>query len=263
MSKEMLKLGAKSSTVVTLQNYLIQLGYRISNDGAFGPATLKAVKDFQASRGLDSDGIVGAQTWLTLSKVNANQTEDLAEYVKTAKYLGVKVAAIRAVDAVESASDGFLKDGRPKILFERHWFYRKLKAKGFDVVTLAKSNPNLVHSTPGGYLGGVKEHQRLASAIDIDPDSALESCSWGSFQIMGFHWKSLGYHSVTELVMDLSKNDSTQLKVFAKFIKKDPNLLKALKLTDWASFAKYYNGPNYAINKYDIKLAEAYTRFNV
>jgi hypothetical protein len=31
-----------------------------------------------------------------------------------------------------------------------------------------------------------------------------------------------------------------------------------LKAKDWAKFAKLYNGPNYAINKYDIKLEAAY-----
>jgi hypothetical protein len=38
--------------------------------------------------------------------------------------LGIGEAEMRAVLAVESLGSGFLADGRPKILFERHWFHR-------------------------------------------------------------------------------------------------------------------------------------------
>jgi hypothetical protein len=39
-------------------------------------------------------------------------------------------------------------------------------------------------------------------------------------------------------------------------------LLAALQSHDWAAFAKGYNGPGYAKNAYDVKLAEAYERFS-
>ncbi|NBT89135.1 MAG: DUF3380 domain-containing protein, partial [Flavobacteriaceae bacterium] len=35
-----------------------------------------------------------------------------------------------------------------------------------------------------------------------------------------------------------------------------------LKAKDWAGFAKGYNGPAYAKNAYDTKLAGAYANFN-
>lgn len=41
-----------------------------------------------------------------------------------AKRLGVDVPTVRAVAEVESNGVGFLPDGRPKILFERHIFSR-------------------------------------------------------------------------------------------------------------------------------------------
>ena len=38
-------------------------------------------------------------------------------------------------------------------------------------------------------------------------------------------------------------------------------LLRLLQVKDWASFAAGYNGPAYAQNRYDVKLAEAYRKY--
>lgn len=43
-----------------------KFGYNIAVDGIFGPATANAVKDFQTSKGLSADGIVGPLTWQKL-----------------------------------------------------------------------------------------------------------------------------------------------------------------------------------------------------
>ncbi len=42
------------------------------------------------------------------------------------------------------------------------------------------------------------------------------------------------------------------------FIKSYPNMYRALKEKDWATFARYYNGKNYHQFSYDIKLNAAY-----
>jgi peptidoglycan hydrolase-like protein with peptidoglycan-binding domain len=46
-----------------LQQLLQARGFNVAVDGIFGPATEGAVKDFQQSKGLAADGIVGPQTW--------------------------------------------------------------------------------------------------------------------------------------------------------------------------------------------------------
>lgn len=43
-----------------------KFGYNITVDGIFGPDTANAVKNFQTSKGLTSDGIVGPNTWQRL-----------------------------------------------------------------------------------------------------------------------------------------------------------------------------------------------------
>jgi len=44
------------------------------------------------------------------------------QFSTSAKSLNVEVASIKAVAEVESSGDGFLADGKPKILFEPHIF---------------------------------------------------------------------------------------------------------------------------------------------
>ena len=53
----------------TLQRLLKSMGYyKMDIDGSFGNGTKCAVEDFQAERGLDSDGVVGKNTWSELLK---------------------------------------------------------------------------------------------------------------------------------------------------------------------------------------------------
>ncbi|WP_458788450.1 peptidoglycan-binding domain-containing protein, partial [Vallitalea sediminicola] len=58
------KKGDSGSNVTSLQYLLKSKGYNLSADGIFGSGTKSIVKNFQASNGLVSDGIVGEQTWL-------------------------------------------------------------------------------------------------------------------------------------------------------------------------------------------------------
>ncbi len=64
-----MKLGDSGSNVAALQSALGSKGYKIVVDGSFGPATEKAVKDFQKANGLDSDGIAGPATMAKLNPV--------------------------------------------------------------------------------------------------------------------------------------------------------------------------------------------------
>lgn len=178
------------------------------------------------------------------------------DYRNAASVLGVEVAAVKAVTKVESRGSGFLPSGEPKILFERHWMYKLLKAKGITPVVSDVCNPSA-----GGYQGGAAEHLRLNRAVQIDRECALQSASWGLFQIMGFHWKALGYASVQKFVNDQYDSEAKQLGTFVKFLQVNPGMIAALKTKDWAKFARLYNGPDYASNSYDSKLATAYKEF--
>lgn len=68
-----IKQGNKGNTVKSLQILLIGYGYSCGKcgvDGDFGSGTLAAVKNYQKSKGLTVDGIVGPTTWNKLLGVN-------------------------------------------------------------------------------------------------------------------------------------------------------------------------------------------------
>lgn len=179
------------------------------------------------------------------------------DYKQAASLLSVEPACIKAVTKVESRGSGFLSSGEPVILFERHWMYKLLKAKtGKEPPLNEVCNPKA-----GGYQGWAAEHIRLNTAVMIDRECALQSASWGLFQIMGFHWKALGFASLQQFINAQYKSEAAQLDTFVRFLKINPTMLAALRVKDWSKFAKLYNGPSYAINKYDEKLAEAYASF--
>lgn len=58
--------GDQGQDVVAIQARLNALGYEIVADGDYGPATVNAVKAFQRDRGLESDGVIGSQTYRAL-----------------------------------------------------------------------------------------------------------------------------------------------------------------------------------------------------
>lgn len=62
-----LKKGAQGNITKLLQEKLVKLGYSTNGiDGIFGSGTYSAVREFQKTRGLSIDGIVGQNTWRKL-----------------------------------------------------------------------------------------------------------------------------------------------------------------------------------------------------
>lgn len=185
------------------------------------------------------------------------------DLLTVAEYLGVELAVIKAVNEVESSGQGF-SGNKPKILFEGHVFWRRLEKHGLDPKSLVHGNENILHKkwTREHYFGGAREHERLDKAKKIHENAALESASWGLFQIMGYHWESLGYKSVKDFVKLMNKSEGEHIKAFGRFIVAN-NLSKYLKSLDWANFARCYNGPGYKENKYDEKLKRAYNKYKI
>jgi hypothetical protein len=175
------------------------------------------------------------------------------DFENAANDLGCDVAAVKAVSAVESRGSGFLPDGRPVVLFERHLFSRISKRK-YD-----KSNPDISNPKPGGYEGGKDEWDRLAKAMILDREAALMSASWGKFQILGQNYLVCGFRSVEEFVAAMSEDEANQLSAFVNFVRGN-GLDDELQRHDWAGFARGYNGASYRKNAYDKKLAAAYLK---
>ncbi|WP_149945245.1 N-acetylmuramidase family protein [Acinetobacter baumannii] len=191
--------------------------------------------------------------------MNTKLTE--SQIAEQAKSLGVEPAALQAVIDVECKGSGFNQDGTPVILFERHVMRQRLIANHsgntYAADQVMAKRPDLCSKTPGGYGLYSQQHAKLNDAAKYDRTSALESCSWGIGQVMGYHWQSLGYPSLQAFINAMYKDEASQLEAMCRFIKVN-GLVNALKNKDWKAFARGYNGPAYAKNSYDIKLANAY-----
>jgi len=263
---ELILIGHSGYDVRVLQKQLQAAGYDVTViDGDFGAETDAAVRAFQRDHKLIDDGIVGPKTWAALLRQDTGIFLGNDHIAEAADLLDVDTAAIHAVREVESRGNGFLPDGRVVILYERHIMRRRLLANGFsraDVAALCARYPGLINKTPGGYRGLSAEHFRLGNAMKIHEQSAMESCSWGLFQIMGFHWQRLGFDSVDDFVALQRTTEANQLGTFVRFIQADADLLTALQAKDWAGFARRYNGPGYKKNQYDTRLADAYDRYS-
>lgn len=169
--------------------------------------------------------------------------------------MSIGAAELWSVLTVETSGCGFLPDRRPKILFERHIFRRETGGR-FDA-----SNPEISNRTPGGYGAlGAYQYDRLQQALALDRKAALRSASWGIGQTMGFNAEIAGYSDVEALVNGMMVSETEQLRAMAQMITHN-NLHKALSAHNWAAFAGGYNGPDYAKNNYDTRLAEAYNKY--
>lgn len=256
-----LRKGDHGSEVQVLQRRLNAQGAALPVDGWYGDSTEQAVAEAQRRAGLVVDGIAGPKTMGVLRGERDTRYLGDADLQMAAEKLGVDVACIRAVNAVESRGSGFIGNGRPAILLERHVAFERAKSAGMPVDRLAAQYPTLISQARGGYAGGVAEWQRFDALRGVTSAAiAIESCSWGLFQIMGYHWQALGYDNAADWQSCMETSEAEQLDAFVRFVQKDDALLKALKARKWSDFAKRYNGPAYAENCYDAKLAAAYAK---
>lgn len=270
---EILKLKSRSKSVYFLEEILTELGYSIIVDNYFGKETDEAVKNFQRKNGLVVDGIVGVKTWTILLKKELEILEQKPKFLSEkdlidfSKKYNVELAAIKAVNEIESTGKGFLLSGKPKILFEGHVFWEQLKKRNINPVSFSKDNSDILYPkwTKKFYLGGEREYERLNKAISISKDkkvkeAALCSASWGAYQIMGYHFEKLGYKNIDDFVSKMKLNEAEHLNAFGLFLLKF-DILKYLQSKNWTKFARYYNGVNYSKNNYDKKLEKAFNKY--
>lgn len=189
-------------------------------------------------------------------KGRAKRIDDI-DLPKIGATIGVGEDEIHAVMDVEAAGSGFDSQGRPRILFERHWFYRLLpdskRAKAVQEGLAVKKWSRATYNKD--------QYALLARAMKIDEEAALMSASWALGQIMGFNYAKAGYKTVQDMIRAFMDDEENHLAAMVNFIK-SAKLDDNLRNHDWAGFARGYNGSGYRQNKYDEKLAAAYRKWS-
>jgi hypothetical protein len=190
-----------------------------------------------------------------VAETTANLTR--ADFEAAAAQIGCEVEAIQAVAEVEvGGKSAYGAGGRPTILFEPHIFSARTNRQ-YDT-----SHPNISYRSWGARPYPRTQDGRYAQlreAYALNPEAAVASASWGMFQIMGFNHNACGFPNAKDFVADMTKSSARQLAAFVAFVRTN-NLSDELVRKDWAGFARGYNGPGYAQNQYDVKMAEAYAR---
>jgi hypothetical protein len=186
----------------------------------------------------------------------AKRLDDI-DLPKLGHLIGVGEDELHAFIDVETRGSGFDAQGRPRILFERHKFYKYVPAAKRDAAVKA----GLANKTAGGYGKESEQYPKLMRAIAIDRQAALYSCSWGLAQVMGFNHKLAGYDDVEDMIEAFMADEENHLAAAVTFIK-NSGLDDELRRHDWAGFARGYNGTGYKANAYDTKLAEAFEKWS-
>ncbi len=173
---------------------------------------------------------------------------------------------IQAFAEVESGGkSGFGPDGLPVIAFEGHIFRKLTKTKSgehpFD-----KDYPRLSHpykQKAGPEWKANNKDQKTAwdtlkAAIALNENAALQSCSWGMFQVMGFNFGACGYVNVNDFVVAMKGGEQGQLNAFVGYCKSRSGMVAALRAKQFASMATLYNGSDYG--DYDKRIERAYKK---
>jgi len=187
-------------------------------------------------------------------KITDDQVRELG-----AKY-GLTYARVKMIMEVEGAGKGFSDvTGKILIQFEPAWFKRLYTEWMNNQGTWIN---NGVRSQP-------EEWKAFNDAFSKDPEAAMKATSIGNMQVMGFHYKSLGFKTVGEMWDFAKESEANQLELGLRFIKQYPKLYKAVLELDYYHIAYYYNGAGFMeLAKrersvpYDKRLEVAYNKYD-
>lgn len=179
-----------------------------------------------------------------------------------AKELGVETAVLLAFTEVEAAGKGFDTQGRPKMLFEPHVFYRELGNTSARAVAVQLG---LAYAKwlPGKYPSD--SYPRLMRAIEINETAALRSASYGLGQILGSNHLACGHTTVQDMVSAAMASERAQLFQMVTLMRAwgMVPMLTGKDFTrpdSWRQAASKWNGAGYATHNYHGRMAAAYAK---
>lgn len=186
----------------------------------------------------------------------AEKIDDL-DIPRIGSVIGVGEDEVHALLEVEAGSAGFDAEGRPKMLFEPHVFYRNLPKETRDRAVSLK----LAYKSWRSGEYPADSYPRLKRAMELDPEAALKAASWGRSQILGENYAICGYYSVFDMVQAFMDDEARHLEAMIEFIVSN-NIDGDLRAHRWEAVARVYNGPGYAEHNYHGRLRESYKKWS-
>ncbi len=198
--------------------------------------------------------------------------------------LGLELPVAYAFFRVEAGGIGMCKRDKPgkgespiATRFEPHVFAKILMRNGGSAFENFKMDPK------GWWVPAGKGHSRrlkaawkakgfkhgkpctdydlqmLQFASKWDERAAFEASSFGLPQIMGFHYRSMGFSSAKQMYLAFSNSEEIQIRSFFQFIRNNSRgrILQALKRKDFPAAVRIYNGSKVGSdinNKYSSRL---------
>ncbi len=188
-------------------------------------------------------------------KGRAKRLDDL-DLPRIGSLIGVGEDELHAFLEVEAAGSGFDKQGRPKMLFEPHVFYRNLS--GAKRTEAMKQGLAYHRWRPGQYPRD--SYPRLKKAMLIDQNAALKSASWGLSQILGENHAIVGFRTVGAMVKAFMEDEEVHVEAMVRFLIAN-HIDDDLRAHRWDVVARVYNGPGYAKHGYHTRMAAAYRKW--
>jgi len=190
--------------------------------------------------------------------IGAGKRISAEDFADIAQKNDIDYAALRAVCEIEARNYGFTSANALICLYEPHIAYKY--TSGTKRAALIKAGLAYAKQGEKPYPKTSYPNIDKCAAIAGEEVAAL-STSWGLPQMMGFNHNACGYSTALDMVKAFAASEYNQVEAMVQFIKATPAMYTAMKKRDWATFAKYYNGPAYAKNNYDNKLAVAYAKW--
>jgi hypothetical protein len=187
--------------------------------------------------------------------------ETLAAVREKAAEFNVPAGNLAAMVEVESAGLVFATvngEPRPLILFEPHVFYRRLKGEERDRAVAA----GLAYPSQGKKPYPKTQDERwgqVETAALISSEEAYQSTSYGVGQVMGYHWKALGYESLQAFLDTMFSGVGGQIDAMLRYCHAN-HLMDELRDGRWLALARGYNGPKFA-KSYGAKLERKARQF--
>lgn len=218
---------------------------KVATDGSFGRMTTAATLLTFANK--------------NVSKISQAEIEEISSKILLQK----NPWRVQAVAFVESSGSGWQKDGLPKILYERHYFYRLTKGQF--------GTSEFSNASAGGYTldadkDGINDSwEKMCMGAKFDIMAAFQSVSVSMFQVMVDHHEKLGYKRPWDMIWEISQSEKAHYELMARWIVLNGKIMALSKIDgnpeNCRDFAKFWNGSGYAEKGYHVKIAEAFKRF--